>query len=328
VEANQGSWSNKKADRQKIQMQENAQARSRSVAEWRELHKEKPEVYHVGQGDKLEIKIFGLEEPGKPSTLDRTISPFGTIDMPWIQSVFVRGLTETEIGKKICSAYAEKYLKNANVSVTVLEYVSKQVLVTGAVEKPGSYPLDGPSATVMECLYKAGGPGPQAGDDVIVMTGDQNESSEGSAKEEMRRISLSLKDLLDSKDTSLNVEVRPGYRVVVPPSRKEFFVIGYVRSPGSYPFKSSQRVSAIEAIARAGGLSGAGRAANCFLVRQKEEGLEVIEVNMENVVSGKLASPYLLPGDGLIVGTSVWAQIGQVFSAGANVSASASVAPQ
>jgi protein involved in polysaccharide export with SLBB domain len=116
--------------------------------------------------------------------------------------------------------------------------------------------------------------------------------------------------------------------VVVPPSRKEFFVIGYVRSPGSYPFKSSQRVSAIEAIARAGGLSGAGRAANCFLVRQKEEGLEVIEVNMENVVSGKLASPYLLPGDGLIVGTSVWAQIGQVFSAGANVSASASVAPQ
>ena len=106
----------------------------------------------IGAEDLLEINVFELPQFNVTSR----VSGDGTITMPLIGSVQVRGLTKKEVEKQIEAALAAKYINNPSVSVTIKEYKSRQVSILGAVNTPGAYTIIS-SRTLLQLLSEAGG---------------------------------------------------------------------------------------------------------------------------------------------------------------------------
>lgn len=106
----------------------------------------------LAPGDEIEILVFGETElSGK-----QKIRPTGTIRLPLIGNVEAAGLNPDELALKIESAYNERYLKNAEVSVNVIASASRNVYVLGSVARPGPYPMTG-KMTLINALALAGG---------------------------------------------------------------------------------------------------------------------------------------------------------------------------
>src|SRR5206468_6050254 len=112
----------------------------------------------------LEISVFEIPE------LNRTVrvSERGTISLPLLGEMEVRGLTGMQVEDKLRQALTRKYLQDPQVSVFIREYGSKKVSVIGAVGKPGVYEMLGPR-TLLQILSEAGGLAKEAGAHLFVI---------------------------------------------------------------------------------------------------------------------------------------------------------------
>ena len=128
--------------------------------------------YRLGSGDKLLIRVYKIH------TFDATVSvlPDGTINLPRIGEIFVKGLTINELKSKLVDKY-KLILKNPIIYVDLTYSRPVRVMVTGEVNRPGIYTigtsesnqisnLDGGETTsirsqgwptVVEAIQKAGG---------------------------------------------------------------------------------------------------------------------------------------------------------------------------
>ena len=110
--------------------------------------------YRIGVEDLIEIQVFGVDQ------LTRTVrvNGRGLISLPLIGNVEVGGLTAQQAELKVVKLLAESYLQDPQVSLFIKEYTSQRVIIEGAVNKPGVYPLRGPT-TLLQSLAIAGGQG-------------------------------------------------------------------------------------------------------------------------------------------------------------------------
>ncbi|MGK6349747.1 SLBB domain-containing protein [Parapedobacter sp. DT-150] len=116
-----------------------------------------PQNYVVGSGDQILIDIYGQSE--EDHTL--TVSPEGTINIPYVGVVSVSGMTIEQATARITSQLSTVYSAirtgATKVRVTLGNIRSIRITVVGEVVKPGSYTL--PSvATAFNALYFSGGP--------------------------------------------------------------------------------------------------------------------------------------------------------------------------
>lgn len=309
-----------------------AEARSEKLAtvlrQWTQANVREAKDYIVGPGDELIISVYALEQPNETSEIQRTIGRDGRLSLPWIGDLDVRGKTLREMEQMIAAAYADRYIKNPQVSVQVRNFKSVAVLMTGAVRNPGIYYLNDNFSTVLEMLAKAGGLSEDAGDDVLVVQGSGapvwTEAAPTNTAEELNEavrtallgtndlIRISLRKLIDEGDLSLNVKVGAGAIVSVRSAAEQYiYVLGYVQRPGAFPIRGTQQVDALRAVALAGGLSPTARAENSFLVRETSEGQMVLPVNLARIARGSEATVYLQPGDTLVVGSSALARLSE-----------------
>lgn len=106
----------------------------------------------LGEGDVIEVRVFDEEElSGK-----HQVSSDGTIRLPLVGSVKVRGLTPEETAGRISEEYQKSYVKQPEVSVFVEEFNSRKVFVLGEVKNPGPYTFE-ENMTVIAAVAKAGG---------------------------------------------------------------------------------------------------------------------------------------------------------------------------
>ncbi len=108
--------------------------------------------YRLGASDKLSVQIFGIQELDRIVQIDSS----GAITLPLIGAVAAAGETTNSLAQKITAAYNERYLQNAQVSVSLTEAISQQVLVDGAVTNPGQYQVNG-NTTLMAAIANARG---------------------------------------------------------------------------------------------------------------------------------------------------------------------------
>ncbi len=109
------------------------------------------EAYHLGRGDVLSISVQGRPE----LTGRQTVGPDGDVTLPLIGSVRLADLTRDEAA----SALREKLLRyytDPAVTVGVDTYTSNQVLLVGAVEKPGPQIFER-QPTLLDVLARGGG---------------------------------------------------------------------------------------------------------------------------------------------------------------------------
>jgi polysaccharide export outer membrane protein len=110
--------------------------------------------YRIGAEDLIEIQVFGVEQ------LTRTVrvNLRGQVSLPLVGTLTFGGLTAQAAENLIRTKLAESYLQDPQVSLFIKEYTSQRVIIEGAVNKPGVYPLRGPT-TLLQSLAVAGGQG-------------------------------------------------------------------------------------------------------------------------------------------------------------------------
>ena len=113
--------------------------------------------YKIAPMDTLAIKVFKMPDLSGDYEVDLT----GQISMPLIGSLSATDVTTAELDQRLTNKLSEKYLENPDVSVAIKSSSRRSVTVDGAVNRSGSFPINGPM-TLMQAVALAGGTGPDA----------------------------------------------------------------------------------------------------------------------------------------------------------------------
>ena len=113
-------------------------------------------AYKITRGDRVSVGIVGEPEL---TVGGKRVEATGTINLLYIQEIRLVGLTIAEAQEAIAKAYREgRFLRNPQVAVTVEEYSSRSVIISGKVNMPGrpEIPADR-EITIKELISKVGG---------------------------------------------------------------------------------------------------------------------------------------------------------------------------
>jgi polysaccharide biosynthesis/export protein len=239
----------------------------------------------LAPGDLINLQVFDTPE----LSARLRVSQGGLIDLPVAGPLAVAGMSPTQADQAV-----EKRLRDAQimqdprVTILVVEYSSEGVNVLGEVNKPGKYVLLG-MENVYDALSAAGGTTDKLGA-TIVITHESDPTHP-------------ITILVDSPDFATMeqlTKVEPG-DVVMATRAKSIFVFGDVAKPGEYPILFGERLNVLDAVALAQGINRTASATKASIVRQTEERVETIKVNLDKIAKNKEPDPVLQPGDILVV---------------------------
>lgn len=241
-------------------------------------------IYRVGVGDILDIRLVG--GMSKDYTLFTVLSN-GTIDYPLAgEPVNVLNQTTDEINARLAAVLKRRGLfDRAQFQISVRDFTSHTVLVSGLVEQPGQKVLRREAVPLYVVLTEAF-PRADAGRAIIISR------ASGATK---------TVDLADSG--AMNELVAAGDVINVQPRPQEFFYIaGQVTAPGQKDFHLGMTLT--QAILAAGGVTReAGRKTTVIVSRQGADGrLVPAEYALQEIQDGKLPDPRIQPGDRIEVG--------------------------
>jgi polysaccharide export outer membrane protein len=160
--------------------------------------------YRIGEGDVLQISVWGEPAASVPSGVVR---PDGMISMPLIKDIRVSGLTPAEAEKAITELLA-KLIKGADVTVIVSQIHSKKIFVVG-----GGVKKEGPISftyrmTVMQALSEAGGLSDYAKRKKIYVLRNENGRQ--------YKLPFNYDAVLNGEHMELNIPLQAGDTLVVP----------------------------------------------------------------------------------------------------------------
>ncbi|HEX6719023.1 MAG TPA: polysaccharide biosynthesis/export family protein [Pyrinomonadaceae bacterium] len=233
------------------------------------------EIYRVGIGDVLDIRL--LNTVNSRSSLFTVIGN-GVIDLPIAGgTVSVAGLTPEEIQKVIAAELKRRAVEEkAQVSVTVRQYASHSVTVTGLVINPGIRYLRREMVPLYVVLAES-----QLRNDggrVVILRGGTPSQSH---------------DLSDP--ATLNLNVQSGDVITIMTRPQEFYYIGgRINYPGQKSFQPG--ITLLQAILAAGGTAKQDRRVE--ISREGADGrLVTIPYRIKQIKSGTVQDPKLQAGD-------------------------------
>jgi polysaccharide biosynthesis/export protein len=109
--------------------------------------------YFIGPFDKIEVDVFGVPEL---SRREIQTDASGRIAFPLAGTIDANGLTSEQLAVEIGNRLRGRYVRNPQVTVNLLESVSRVVTVDGEVREPGRYPVVG-RMTLMRAIASARG---------------------------------------------------------------------------------------------------------------------------------------------------------------------------
>jgi polysaccharide export outer membrane protein len=226
------------------------------------------------------------------------VSEEGRITLPLLGEVGVGDLTKFEVEKKLTGLAGQRIVLNPQVTVHILEYLSRRVSVVGAVEKPGPFELLG-RRTVLNAISEAGGLTRDAGEEIVII----RQLPEGDSTS----IRISIDGLFVQGDPKLNLVLQPGDVINVPVDKMvPIYVFGQVRNPGALQVKRSSLPTLTQAIAQAGGFTDRANRKRVQIRRRDAAGREIeINVNVRNILKGKIRDIPLFVNDTVYVPESL-----------------------
>lgn len=124
----------------------------------------RPGDYEIGPGDVLAVVVIGQTQ----MTGNFPVDPQGMVNFPILGKVKASQHTTLELERKLTTLLADGILRRPQVTVSIAEYGSQRVFVTGEVHRPGRYPLKA-DRTLLALLGDIGSLGPNVGHEVIVV---------------------------------------------------------------------------------------------------------------------------------------------------------------
>jgi protein involved in polysaccharide export with SLBB domain len=235
-------------------------------------------VYRIGAGDVLDIRTLNDSSP-RQSTLF-TIGAGGVLDHPLLKDpLTVSGMTTDELAAQLVAEFRHRGVyERPQVRVSVREYASHAVLVSGLAGDPGTKILRREAIPLYVVIAEAQ-PKPEAGRAVII--------SHSTGKV----ISVDLNDAV-----ALNTLVQAGDVVNLTVRPPEFFYVGgEIGSPGQKDFHSGMTLT--QALLASGGVT-ATAGERVRVSRAGADGrLVSAEYSLREIEGGVVPDPVLQAGD-------------------------------
>jgi polysaccharide export outer membrane protein len=303
-------------------------------------------AYLLGAGDLLRIDSY--DTPDLVLETRYSVLPDGSVNLPWVGSLSVAGLTLKQASNRVQTAYG-RFIKNPTVTVSLIAARTLKIGVIGEVTRPGSYIIA--SNLVGSSAVNTTG---TAQNDLTVQGGNESGSqwptvskviqTAGGITEQadLRRIQIrrqgasdgeplivDLWAFLSAGDLTQDVQVRDGDTIVIPkaafvdtaealqvassnfsPDAIKVNVVGEVATPGAVAVRPNTTLN--QAILAAGGFKG-GRARTAVeLIRLNPNGTvdrRTIAVNLSQNLDEK-SNPPLRNNDVVVVNRNGIAKIG------------------
>jgi protein involved in polysaccharide export with SLBB domain len=236
-------------------------------------------IYRVGPGDVLDVRLTA-GAAAQPTS--HTVTPAGLLEHPALSAPLPSaGLTLEEITARIEADLKLRSYPNMDVVVTINEYVSHTILVSGLVKEPGVKILKREAIPLYVVVADAQ-PMPEA-ENVTLLRHESNESY--------------VIDL--AKPSEMNLLVRPRDVVTLQANPVQFFYVGgEVVSPGEKSFRRGLTLT--QAIIAAGG--GTKDSKEARLARDNGSGyLVMYRFKLKDINSGKIPDPTIQPGDRITI---------------------------
>lgn len=109
--------------------------------------------YRLGPLDVVNVLVFQVPDLSG----DFQVGSDGMLGLPLVGSIRASGRTAHDVQKDITSKLSASYLQQPQVTVKVTEFNSQKVTVDGGVQKPGTFPVESASGTLLEYIALAGG---------------------------------------------------------------------------------------------------------------------------------------------------------------------------
>jgi protein involved in polysaccharide export with SLBB domain/Tfp pilus assembly protein PilF len=233
-------------------------------------------TYRVGVGDVLDIRL--MNTPTTRSTL-YTVMEGGLIEYPLAGGpLTVNGMTTEEINARLSAELKRRAVNQGlnEILVTVRDYASHNVVISGLVNSPG-----------MRILHREAVP-------LYVVLADAQPRTEASRALIMRASGQVAVDLTDP--AQMNMLVRPGDVITVSARPPQFYYLGgKIMTPGQKPFQPG--ITLVQAILAAGGFERA-KGDVIEVSREGADGrLTTTKYKLKEIRAGKVPDPRLQPGD-------------------------------
>ncbi len=162
--------------------------------------------YTIGPDDVLVVTVWRAPEVSG----EVKVRPDGKITLSLGNDIVASGLTTEELKDKVATELKPFYTDTPTVFIQVKEINSRNVFITGAVNKPGVYPLMGPM-TVSQLITLAGGLLEYADRKNIMLL-----SATLKDKGQPLAYKINYDDISKGKNLAkYNIELRPGDQVIV-----------------------------------------------------------------------------------------------------------------
>ncbi len=158
--------------------------------------------YIIGPDDVLSV-VFWRD---KDMSTDVVVRPDGKISLPLVNDIQAGGLTPSQLRDNV-NTIARRYVEEPNVTVVVKQINSRKLFITGQVEKPGPYPMGGPT-TVLQLISMAGGLKEFTDGKKILIMRTKDGKQTGRV--------FNYREVTSGKHLEQNIELQPGDTVVVP----------------------------------------------------------------------------------------------------------------
>ncbi len=252
------------------------------------------EDYVLGNEDVISVSVW--LHPELAATL--TINADGNVTLAPVGEIHAAGLTTKQLGEKMADRLSAYLRQTTTVTVTVTQYMSRSVFVTGGVAHPGRYGFER-IPTLVEVLGQAGGA--LAGVDLSQV---QVVRKEGDTR---RTIPADLATALRTGDPSGLPELKAGDTILLPgpplpgtPGTEGVAVLGEVSHPGLFSMASGGDVWG--ALAAAGGLTPRGTLRDVRLLTRGDAGISVTKLDLRTVLDNGARAPIAVKsGDVLVV---------------------------
>lgn len=217
-------------------------------------------IYLLGSGDAIRVQVFG-----RPELSGRhVVGPDGRVTLPLAGDVKVTELSRDD-ARVLMEQQLKTFFTHPHVTLAVEEYTSNQVTVLGRVERAGVQKFAHPP-TLAEVLAGAGA--------MPILDKQASLTRCAIMRGRDKLIWVDLKALL-AGDPAYNLRMKKGDIVFLPDSSEtSVYVLGQVAKPG--PYRLTQRMTVLDALAQAGGATEDSRPNEIGLYRAGVQKTEVL----------------------------------------------------
>jgi len=258
--------------------------------------------YVLRPGDQIMLRAFEMPDISeRPFQIDGD----GFINLPELGKIKAGGITVQNLEAALLDLL-KRYVRQPQVTVTVVQFSSEPVFFVGAFKAPGIYPLQG-RRTVVEMMSAIGGLQPGASRRIKLTRRKEYGqiplpnaaiAPDGSTSS----VEINMASLRDNLNPAEDIVLQP-FDVISVERAEMVYVTGEVKNTGAFDLQERDSMSVIQALTLAGGLGPEANRKTAWVLRPVSNSSRraKISIDLQRILSGQDVDRPLLPNDVLYV---------------------------